>query len=145
MARKYLYTLDEDFVHRQKGKSFPACDLPWIKIFADPDDPEYFFIVITRGYAWDGCTGVPNGPRNKWASLIHDALYQFCEKISKQSGWSVRRVLTWADKVFRDRMIADKEKPMIIWTYYAGVRILGHAYHSGARFFRKLFGIEMET
>lgn len=33
-------------------------------------------LVIRKGYAWDGASGIPDTQHNMRASLIHDALYQ---------------------------------------------------------------------
>lgn len=33
-------------------------------------------LIIHKGYAWDGCTGVPSYDWNLEASLVHDAMYQ---------------------------------------------------------------------
>jgi hypothetical protein len=86
---KYLFTLEEDFELPHeifKGITFFA---PFVSIAAGT-------LTVKKGYSWDGNTpqfkykdvirfGVPNGsihpetgkPRTYYASLVHDALYQY--------------------------------------------------------------------
>ena len=99
----------------------------WISI--DPDGD----IHVKKGYAWNGCSpkinfldmiiGTPEGsinpatgkPKTYYASMIHDALYQFSkdlkDKISRRQ----------ADKMFREMLRAEKFLPAAI--YYAAVRM----------------------
>lgn len=85
----WIYRLEHDFSYRSPfaGSAFSA---RWLKIARDGT------IKVPRGYAWDGCTpkfalldvlilGVPDGivslrtakPKTYYASLVHDALYQY--------------------------------------------------------------------
>ena len=70
------------------------------------------------------------------ASALHDAVYQAAELIAQVAGWSVRKVLRWADEVFLERMLDDGSAPAVAYTYYAGVRLLGGLYHGLRRWFR---------
>lgn len=90
------------------------------------------YINIPHGYAWDGCSpkkiikdllvGTPDGapgfdgkPKTYYASMIHDALYQY------KSSVPVTRAQ--ADKLFYDMLLeAD-----FYWakTYYRAVRLFG--------------------
>lgn len=82
---------------------------------------------IKSGYAWDGCSIVPDGPRGSdglpitWkASLIHDALYQY----AIGNGTYTR---AQADAFFREALhdcgFAFRG------LYYVGVRLFGGLYH----------------
>lgn len=106
-------------------------------------------ITITRGYAWDGCTpkfclfdiltGVPDGvvhertgkPKTYFASLIHDALYQFLP-----DGLPFTR--KDADEFFLRLMAESDFSPR--WIYWAAVRLFGGLFRSAARKVRKTRG-----
>ena len=88
-------------------------------------------ITIAQGYAWDGCSVVPDGRRGSdglpvtWrASLIHDALYQFCI----DNGVYTRQQ---ADAAFRERLRMDGFA--LAGVYYAGVRLFGGLFHAMGR------------
>ena len=90
-------------------------------------------IIVTEGYAWDGCSpkicvfdiliGTPDGvidsttrqPKTYYASLVHDALYQFLPnglpftraqadgcllRLMEQTGFAPRRIYWLAVRVF---------------------------------------------
>lgn len=90
--------------------------------------------VVLDGYAWDGCTpkfsvadivfGTPDGipsevtkkPKTYYASLLHDALYQFLDAdlpLSRKQ----------ADAVFMEIMRRDRFAPL--WIYFYAVRAFG--------------------
>ena len=69
------------------------------------------YITIKKGYAWNGCSYVPDFKGTYYASLVHDALYQY--KINRNV----------ADLVFYDLMKRDKFIGSCV--YYKGVRIFG--------------------
>lgn len=91
-------------------------------------------ITITRGYAWDGCTpkfylldlvfGTPDGvvllrtgrPKTYYASLVHDALYQFLPDELPLSR-------AQADRCFLDLM--TESGFMLRYVYYFAVRAFG--------------------
>lgn len=91
-------------------------------------------ILIIKNYAWDGCTpkflfwdlyfGTPEGaihedtlrPKTYFASLVHDALYQFYKKGRPY-------LLRDADRLFLKILEKYSFAPRII--YYLVVRILG--------------------
>lgn len=107
-------------------------------------------ITVTRGYAWDGCTpkvcvfdiliGVPDGvvhartgrPKTYYASLVHDALYQFLP-----DGLPLRRY--HADEFFLRLMVESDFAPR--WIYWFAVRILGGLFRRAGRKIRKTSGI----
>jgi hypothetical protein len=91
-------------------------------------------ITVTRGYSWDGCTpkfylldlvfGTPDGavylgtgrPKTYYASLVHDALYQFLP-----DGLPLSRAQ--ADRCF---LILMKESEFVLrHVYYLAVRSFG--------------------
>ena len=100
-------------------------------------------IRVLKGYAWDGCTpkfslwdicvgtpdGVPNAvtkkPKAYYASLLHDALYQF--SIAKLPAPLDRRAEI--DRVFLELMERDGFAPRYL--YYWAVRIFGGMIFSG--------------
>jgi len=89
---------------------------------------------VLTGYAWDGCTpkfsffdivigtpdGVPNQvtkkPKAYYASLLHDALYQFLDAELPLSR-------AQADRLFLEILTRDRFAPRRI--YYVAVRVFG--------------------
>ena len=86
--QKYVFTLEQDFEFRHEiftGVNFIS---PFLQFYGG-------MCFIPAGYSWDGCTpkfkvggitiGTPDGsihpetgkPRTYYASLVHDALYQY--------------------------------------------------------------------
>ncbi len=96
--------------------------------------------VIHRGYAWDGCTpkfqfldlllGTPDGvthtrtqkPKCYYASLVHDALYQFLD-----CGLPLDRA--GADRLFL--FFLQRDHFALRWIYYAAVRLFGGLFRAG--------------
>jgi hypothetical protein len=92
-------------------------------------------ITVTRGYAWNGCSpkfcffdillGTPEGvvhastghPKTYYASLVHDAMYQFLG-----DGLPVKR--HHADRFFLELLSASEFAPR--WLYWFMVRICGY-------------------
>lgn len=91
-------------------------------------------ITITRGYAWNGCSpkfcffdillGTPEGvvhartgrPKTYYASLVHDALYQFLS-----DGLPLRR--RDVDRFFLRLLEESQFAPR--WIYWVAVRLFG--------------------
>ena len=73
------------------------------------------YITIKKGYAWNGCSYVPDFKSTYYASLIHDALYQY--KVDRKI----------ADLVFYDLMKRDNFK--LKWIYYKGVYFFGKFFY----------------
>jgi hypothetical protein len=91
-------------------------------------------VTVTKGYAWNGCTpkfflfdllfGTPDGavyipsgrPKAYYASLVHDALYQF---LGENSPVTRRQ----ADDAFL-RLLGES-KFRLRWFYWAAVRLGG--------------------
>ena len=73
------------------------------------------YITIKKGYSWNGCSYVPDFKGTYYASLIHDALYQY--RINRNI----------ADLVFYDLMKRDKSK--VSWIYYKGVYFFGKFFY----------------
>ena len=106
-------------------------------------------ITVTRGYAWDGCTpkicifdiliGVPDGvvhartgrPKTYYASLIHDALYQFLP-----DGVPLKR--HHVDDFFLRLMRESDFGPR--WIYWLAVRLLGGLFRRAGRMVRQTRG-----
>ena len=85
----WIFKLEEDYSYQSQLTGY--CFLgKWLRICTDGT------IIVPKGYAWDGCTpkysfldlfvlGTPDGiididtckPKTYYASLIHDALYQY--------------------------------------------------------------------
>ena len=121
-----VYILDEDY-ERKSSILDVGYKNDWI--FINPEG----HIYVKKGYAWNGCSpkinfldmiiGTPEGeinpetgkPKTYYASLIHDALYQFSEDLKDKIG---RRQ---ADKEFHDMLKAEKFRPADL--YYAAVRM----------------------
>lgn len=108
-------------------------------------------ITVFTGYAWDGCSpkfnildlflfGTPDGifnpiigkPKTYYASLIHDALYQFMD----DPRMPVKR--NQMDKFFL--LIMKRDNFLLRHIYYIAVRGLGWLYNFFANLFHKIFG-----
>ncbi len=131
---RWLYKIDENFSW-ESGHQVPE-DL----VFRDKTGKVRLLveksgcITVTKGYAWNGCSpkfcvfdlllGTPDGvvhvetekPKTYFASLIHDALYQFL-----RDGLPLRRY--HADAFFRRLMKESDFAPR--WIYWVAVRVLG--------------------
>lgn len=129
----WLYRLDQDYTWNC-GKTIDK-----EMKFVDQDDRVRLIlktngdIIILRDYAWDGCTpkfcffdvllGVPDGavhrvtgkPKTYYASLVHDALYQFLDvglpfsrkeadgfflRLMAETEFALRYVYYWAVRLF---------------------------------------------
>lgn len=134
----WIYVLGEDFTY-DISKYLPAnfragCAFQdrtgkrWLEIRPDGT------VQIPAGYAWDGCTpkfalwdiviGTPDGtpnpdtkkPKAYFASLLHDALYQFLD-----TGLPLTR--EQADRLFLELLTRDQFAPRQL--YYRAVRLFG--------------------
>lgn len=149
MMSSWRYTLQEgDYVWAsgiridEDVEIADANGVVWLKIDTDG------LITISRGYAWDGCSptccfldlgylGTPDGtvsseskePKTYYASLVHDALYQFLDHPDMPF---TRQV---ADTLFYDVLGESGFKLRII--YFCVVRMVGGFYR---RLFRWLRG-----
>ena len=103
-------------------------------------------VTVRASYAWDGCSpkvcifdivfGTPDGvvdsttkrPKTYYASLVHDAMYQFL-----LDGLPFKR--PQVDGCFRRLMTETGYGPR--WIYWAAVRLLGWAFVGVHRFKRK--------
>lgn len=126
----WVYIIRDDYVFKSIhiGKRF---DSKWLRL---EEDGTVTIKANQDGYAWDGCTpkisvlglfvlGTPDGhidvktgkPLTYYASLVHDAFYQYLEDIpiSKRD----------IDKQFYI-MLKDNEFPLA-WIYYMAVLHLG--------------------
>ena len=106
-------------------------------------------ITVTRGYAWNGCSpkfclfdillGTPEGvvherserPKTYYASLVHDALYQFVP-----DGLPVTR--RHADAFFFNLLAESDFAPRGV--YWVFVRVFGGLVRRGTRLIRKTRG-----
>lgn len=131
---KWLYELAEDFSW-QSGYSFKdnyafEDKIGVVRLVLKKNG----IIIVKKGYAWDGCTpkiclfdilfGIPDGvvhvrtrkPKAYYASLVHDALYQFLPD-------DLPLTRKDADDCFLKLMGETGFFPRYI--YYAAVRIFG--------------------
>jgi hypothetical protein len=154
LAVKWIYVLDQDYVWNvgrhlsgqipEEGCAFEDRNgRRWLEIAANGD------ATVKAGYAWDGCTpkfalwdivfGVPDGvpneltkkPKAYYASLLHDALYQFLD-----AGLPMKR--RGADQVFLELLERDRFGPR--WVYYGTVRALGGLFRRFTRWKRAYHG-----
>ncbi len=106
-------------------------------------------MTVTAGYAWDGCTpkipiwdilvGTPDGavssrtrhPKTYFASLVHDALYQFVP-----DGLPITKLQ--ADRCFLALMSETGFKPRYI--YFVGVVVFGGLFRRALRRIRHTKG-----
>ena len=106
-------------------------------------------ITVTKGYAWDGCTpkfcaldilfGTPDGavaaatgrPKTYFASLVHDALYQFLPD-------GVPLTRAQCDVCFLRLM--ERDQFALRYVYYAAVRMFGGLSRRITRRVRRTYG-----
>jgi len=106
-------------------------------------------LTVMKGYAWNGCSpkicildilfGTPDGavyeptgkPKTYYASLVHDALYQFLD---------VKSPITreQADKCFLQLM--EKYEFILGGIYWFAARIVGHLFWHGKKKVRQWSG-----
>ncbi len=134
----WKYKLEQELAHETVAepvaKPAPAFDNAWLSI--EPAGGGAVRLRVRAGYAWDGCTWAPDLSGTRLASCLHDAVSQCAEPIAAASGWSVRDVLRWGDRIFMERMRADGAARWVVWLYTLAVRLLGYAYHQAARWLR---------
>lgn len=119
-----VFKLEEDFEFYDPRLEGIDISLPFVTL-------KDGVLTIMKGYAWDGCTpkrsffdvaviGTPDGivdiisgrPKTYYASLVHDALYQYELGTRKD-----------ADKIFYELMKFQNFK--LSWLYYFAIRIFG--------------------
>lgn len=94
-------------------------------------------ITVRQGYAWDGCTpkicffdilfGTPDGvvhmasgkPKTYYASLVHDALYQFLPEIPRIAQLTRRDADDFFFRIMQEYEFAPR------WIYWLAVRLFG--------------------
>jgi hypothetical protein len=148
-AVKWIYVLENDFTW-QTSRSFDTgyafYDSKGIRRL---EISSTGVIKVLKGYAWDGCTpkfkmfdllfGTPEGiphkktllPKTYFASLVHDALYQF---LDAGSPFSRRQV----DKIFLHILTEYSFAPRNI--YYAMVRAFGGLFLGSRKLRRRYHG-----
>ena len=133
-AARWLYRADRNFAWDS------GITVPQDQAFLDATGTIRLIIetngrmTVTRGYAWNGCSpkvcffdlliGTPDGvidpdtrrPKTYFASMVHDALYQF---LRAESPISRRQ----ADHCFLRLMAESHFKPRYV--YWIAVRLLG--------------------
>ena len=153
LSVKWIFILDKDFVfnvrrHLPSGFSQGCAFVDRsgkrrLELHPDGD------AKVLAGYAWDGCTpkfalwdivlGIPDGipnntttkPKAYYASLLHDALYQFLDMELPMSRAD-------ADRVFLELLTRDSFGPR--WIYYSAVRIFGGSFRMFTRWKRSHAG-----
>lgn len=128
------YVSPEDFAFRDKGGT--------VRLVVRRSGE----VTVPAGYAWDGCTpkaclfdivfGTPDGvidsrtlrPKTYYASLVHDAMYQFL-----LDGLPFKRAQ--ADRSFARLM--DETGFRLRFLYWAAVRLLGWLFVAQHRYKRK--------
>lgn len=124
----YKWKLDEDFVYEHEAfKSINNMSHDWFEIKDNK-------LIIHKGYAWNGCTpkytfwdlkylGTFDGPvyyktgkqKCYYASLVHDALYQF--KILDRKT---------TNRIFYE--ILKESEFILAPIYYTAVKLFSHRY-----------------
>lgn len=77
-------------------------------------------LTIKRGYAWNGCSFVPDTKKTLVAGLIHDFMYQFS---CGDAAWCRAK----ADELFYIQL--EQERFIAAKLYYIGVHSLGWAFY----------------
>lgn len=146
---RWLYRLERSFIWDSKHP------IPEDLIFRDRTGVVRLIIeqggriTVTRGYAWNGCSpkicvfdlllGTPEGvvhvrtekPKTYYASLVHDALYQFLP-----DGLPLGR--RHADRFFLLLLAESEFAPR--WLYWGAVRLIGGLVWRATRFKRETRG-----
>lgn len=133
---KWGYTLEKPLYHSTTQKPGGSFKNKWVSIEIVECAPGRTLIIISMKYSWDGCSVVPDFKGTKWASCLHDAIYQFADDIAREWGWTVRQVLVFADKLFEERMWQDGADPLVVKTYYRGVRVAGYPFNRTMKFIK---------
>ena len=105
----YKYTLKEQlytYSSKLKGVYFSN---DWLMICTG-------FIMISKGYSWNGCTLAQDFKETYSASLIHDALYQFKPCKRKVSDLIFHDILTV--KNFKYKKLYFKAVRCFGWFFY---------------------------
>lgn len=134
--QKWKFELEYDLVHYTRLAAGGAFENRYLRI-AEVAGGRWE-ITVREGYRHDACTGVPDLAGTENAAPLHDALYQWAEDLARAWGWSVWRVLAWADGLFRERMKQDGAAKWVERLYFWGVRVLGYAFHMTAKWFRRV-------
>jgi len=106
-------------------------ELVWI------DGKEAVRFTLKKGYAWDGCSVAPDIKGALEASVVHDAVYQFCELLAKQWGWEKKRVLSLGDTIFNLLMQYYGVNSVMRTIYYKAVCWVGYSFHSANTWLHK--------
>jgi len=141
-----IYTLSDDF-HWDSGHEIPH------KLFFYDESKKLRMVIDKKGgitikkrYTWDGCTpklsvfdlfvfGTPDGilsritnkPKAYYASLVHDALYQFLPEMEDSDGITRRD----ADDIFRSILVKHEFVPNGV--YWLAVRLFGGIFMKARR------------
>jgi hypothetical protein len=126
------YVLPADLVREVPIPAPGAYYGRWLRI--TPAGPGRTRLALRATYKWDGCTGVPDPPGSKDGSALHDAIYQFAEKIAAECGCTVSEVLQFGDAVFE--FILRQDKCPVAGLYSSVVRWVGVHYHYARRWVR---------
>lgn len=146
---RWLYRLEDDFTwpseHRTDARLVFRDKTGVVRLIVEPDGR----ITVTRSYAWNGCSpkvclfdfllGTPEGVvhvrtekrKTYFASLVHDALYQFIP-----DGLPFKR--RTADRLFRKLLAESDFAPR--WFYWVAVRTFGWIVLRSTRVKRKTRG-----
>ena len=132
----------ELFDHKKYKYKTTSEILAYTRILGRDIKTEYFHlkrdgtVIIFIGYAWDGCTGVPDLKTTMLASLVHDIGYQ-CLREGLLLDWSMynsdlhlyysdfQKYLKRIDQLFEWLMHQDGAWWITRKVYYRGVRYFG--------------------
>lgn len=79
-------------------------------------------LIIFRGYAWNGVSGIPDFKFALLASLFHDALYQLIAE--------GKLALAWRDECDRvlQKVVTENSNALFGKLFYEAVKRLGESY-----------------
>lgn len=118
----YKYQLEEDFSMRADFLPPRHIDTYFIQFRLNGD------LLLAKGYAWDGPTGVPDLSSFMRASLVHDALYQ----LMRNDHLDLENYRQPADRLMRKMCLQDGMNPLWAGIAYCGVRLLGESHARGS-------------
>ncbi len=118
--------------YKKVGKNYEVTEdvTFYLRKFAclnDIDHPFFYmrngWLVIKKGYRWNGINYLVTTKRNIRASLTHDCLYQMMQLRIINKIWQYE-----SDQVFNKIMKEDKEYYLYRKLLYTGVRLFGEYY-----------------
>ena len=79
-------------------------------------------LIIKKGYAWNGASGIPDTSNIMRGSLVHDALYQLMRTVDHFDKETYRDPV---DRLLQQMCIKDGMNSIFAWIVYKAVKTFG--------------------